>query len=136
MYKTIVVPIDLSHQEKAASMIDAARLLGDKDGKIVLLNVIEELPASVAAELPGGWLDKTHKDVWSALDVLAKAHDLKAVPEVRNGAAHSVIISFAEENDVDAIVIASHKPGLQDYFLGSTAARVVRHAPCSVHVLR
>jgi universal stress protein F len=25
---------------------------------------------------------------------------------------------------------------LQDYFLGSTAGRVVRHAQCSVHVIR
>ena len=36
----------------------------------------------------------------------------------------------------DCIVIGSHKPGLIDYLLGSTAARVVRHAPCAVHVLR
>ena len=32
--------------------------------------------------------------------------------------------------------IASHQPGLQDYFLGSTAAKVVRHATCSVLVMR
>ncbi len=37
---------------------------------------------------------------------------------------------------VDCIVIGSHKPGLSDYLLGSTAARVVRHAPCAVHVYR
>ena len=36
----------------------------------------------------------------------------------------------------DLIIIASHKPGFQDYFLGSTAAKVVRHAPCSVLVVR
>ena len=40
------------------------------------------------------------------------------------------------ETDTDCVVIASHRPGLQDYLLGSTAARVVRHAACSVHVLR
>jgi universal stress protein F len=33
-------------------------------------------------------------------------------------------------------VIASHRPGIQDYFLGSTASRVVRHANCTVHVMR
>ena len=42
----------------------------------------------------------------------------------------------AEDDKVDLIIIASHKPGLQDYFLGSTAARVVRHASCSVLVVR
>ena len=34
------------------------------------------------------------------------------------------------------IVIASHDPGLADYLLGSTAGRVVRHAHCSVLVVR
>ncbi|WP_170501927.1 universal stress protein, partial [Ruegeria atlantica] len=37
---------------------------------------------------------------------------------------------------IDCIVLASHKPGMKDFFLGSTAALVVRHARCSVHVLR
>jgi len=37
---------------------------------------------------------------------------------------------------VDLIIVGSHKPGLQDYLLGSTAARVVRHAMCSVLVGR
>ena len=40
------------------------------------------------------------------------------------------------ETNADLIVINSHKPGVEDYFLGSTASRVVRRAPCSVLVLR
>jgi nucleotide-binding universal stress UspA family protein len=46
------------------------------------------------------------------------------------------IIDVAVQKNADCIVIGSHKPGLIDYLLGSTAARVVRHAPCNVHVLR
>ncbi|WP_371932559.1 universal stress protein [Pararhizobium sp. IMCC21322] len=46
------------------------------------------------------------------------------------------MVEYAESNGVDCIIIASHRPGLQDYFLGSTAARVVRHAHCAVHVIR
>jgi nucleotide-binding universal stress UspA family protein len=42
----------------------------------------------------------------------------------------------AEEKGADLIIIASHRPGLKDYFLGSTAAKVVRHAKCSVLVIR
>ena len=34
------------------------------------------------------------------------------------------------------IVMASHDPVLSDYLLGSVAARVVRHAHCSVLVAR
>ncbi|MEP4424264.1 MAG: universal stress protein, partial [Nitratireductor sp.] len=50
--------------------------------------------------------------------------------------AASGILAVAKEKQADVIVIASHKPGLQDYLIGSTAARVVRHAACSVHVMR
>ena len=46
------------------------------------------------------------------------------------------ILDYAEKNEIDCIIVASHRPGYQDYFLGSTAARVVRHATCAVHVLR
>ena len=36
----------------------------------------------------------------------------------------------------DVIVMASHQPKFSDYLLGSTAARVVRHAKCSVLIAR
>ena len=56
--------------------------------------------------------------------------------EITRGQAHHAIIEFAVKHGHDCIVIGSHKPGLVDYFIGSTAARVVRHAPCAVHVHR
>ena len=59
-----------------------------------------------------------------------------AHPVVITGHASRAIMDYAHDNDCDCIVIASHKPGLEDYFLGSTAARVVRHSRCNVHVLR
>ncbi|MDH3475684.1 MAG: universal stress protein [Rhodospirillales bacterium] len=36
----------------------------------------------------------------------------------------------------DLIITGSHKPNVSDYLLGSNAARVVRHASCSVFVVR
>ncbi len=57
-------------------------------------------------------------------------------PMLVKGHSARTIIDYANEHDIDCIVIGSHKPGLSDYFLGSTASRVVRHAPCAVHVQR
>jgi nucleotide-binding universal stress UspA family protein len=45
-------------------------------------------------------------------------------------------VKYASENGYDCIVIASHVPGFENIFLGSTADRVVRHAKCAVHVIR
>jgi nucleotide-binding universal stress UspA family protein len=53
-----------------------------------------------------------------------------------SGHAGRGIVEYADANDVDCIIIASHRPGLQNLFLGSTANRVVHHAKCTVHVLR
>ena len=47
-----------------------------------------------------------------------------------------MILEYAKKIEADLIVIASHRPDLLDYFLGSTAARVVRHAECAVLVDR
>ena len=55
---------------------------------------------------------------------------------LREGNPANEILALAEESGADCIVIASHRPGFGDYLIGSTAARVVRHAPCSVMVLR
>ncbi|MDH3579427.1 MAG: universal stress protein [Hyphomicrobiales bacterium] len=136
MYKTILVPIDLSDAERGKPMIEIARKLGDKDGKIVLINVVEDIPGYVAVELPKELLVKTREDAHEALKAMAKAGGIKADVEVRSGSPRTAILSLAEEKDADLIIIASHRPGLQDYLLGSTAARVVRHAKCSVLVVR
>ncbi|MFQ5760821.1 MAG: universal stress protein, partial [Acidiferrobacterales bacterium] len=42
----------------------------------------------------------------------------------------------AEKAGCDLIVMASQRPELKDYLLGPNAARVVRHANCSVLVAR
>jgi len=55
---------------------------------------------------------------------------------IRSGHASNTILAVAKERGADLIIIASHRPGLQDYFLGSTASKVVRHANCSVLVVR
>ena len=55
---------------------------------------------------------------------------------LRHGSAGSAILEAAAEHGVDLVIIGSHKPGMADYFLGSTAGRVVRHAQCPVLVMR
>ena len=46
------------------------------------------------------------------------------------------MLEVAEEIKPDQIVIGAHRPGLQDFLLGPNTARVVRHAKCSVNVIR
>ena len=134
MYKTILVPIDLSHPEQGSKTLAIARQIGEKGGRVVALYVNADIPGYVAAELPEGLLEKNLIESRAELDMLADK--AAAETEIRSGHPPTKILECAEKIGADLIVIASHRPGLRDYFLGSTAARVVRHAPCAVLVDR
>jgi nucleotide-binding universal stress UspA family protein len=134
MYKTILVPIDLAHPEHGKEMIELAKAVAQDNARIVLLNVMEAVPSYVVAQLPAGLHAEQAKKAKAALADLAR--ESGAEVDVQSGHAPSAILEEAQRIGADLIVIASHRPGLQDYFLGSTASRVVRHAPCAVLVHR
>ncbi|MGD2172045.1 MAG: universal stress protein [Gammaproteobacteria bacterium] len=136
MYKTILVPIDLAHVAEGKAIIDVAEQQAAEGAKIILLNVIEDIPNWAAAEIPKEIVDQSRENVRSEIEGIASASGIKMDTEIRNGHASNTILEVAKERDADLIIIASHRPGLQDYFLGSTASKVVRHANCSVLVVR
>jgi len=136
MYRTIIVPIDLSQETKGRRILDLAVRLGGEDARIILANILEELPGYVAIELPAGLVEQSRKDAEEKLKAIAGEAGVKAEIVVRSGHPGNQILELAEETKADLIIVASHRPGLQDYFIGSTAGRVVRHANCSVLVTR
>lgn len=136
MYKTILVPIDMSHIAEGKANIDLAAEHAAAGASIILLNVVEEIPNWAAVELPAGLLEKSLEASQSELKAIAAAAGLKVEVDVRTGHSYNTILDVAKEKKADLIIIASHRPGLQDYFLGSTASKVVRHANCSVLVVR
>ncbi|WP_170413442.1 universal stress protein [Ruegeria arenilitoris] len=134
MYKKILVPMALDH-DISHHTLEVARALTAEGGEIVALHVYEMPQGSVSA-----YLDKemVAEGFRAAARVLKeKTEDLEGIqPEIVKGHTARSIIDYANSNNFDCIVIGSHKPGLSDYFLGSTASRVVRHAGCAVHVHR
>ncbi len=135
MYKNILVPIDVSHQERHELAVKAARVLADEGAKITALSVVEPIPAYVGISGMMPEIDSQVKEtVRESLEGFAAGHGVETI--VLHGSPGTEIVEYAKETGVDCIVIASHKPGFGDFLLGSTAARVVRHADCCVHVLR
>ena len=65
---------------------------------------------------------------------IGDAADAKA--KVLFGHPGRLIPEYAKEIGADCIVVGSHKAEVGDYLLGATAARIVRHAACPVHVIR
>ena len=136
MYKNIIVAVDLAHGEAGKALLNRARALIDQGGTIHLIHVLEDVPSYIAAELPRDLSERRQAEAKVELGLLAEGSDVETVTDVRSGAAASQILQAAEDNDADLIMIASHRPGLSDYFIGSTAARVVRHAQSSVLISR
>ena len=139
MIKTILVPIDVAQIEAGATALELARdLAKTHGGKFILLNVLEPVPGYVAAQIPAGIHEAALSDGAARLNEIVSEHGLPDTTEivVREGRPSTEILEYAKTTGADLIVIASHDPGLSDYFLGSVAARVVRHAHCSVLVAR
>jgi universal stress protein F len=136
MYKNILVPVALGDDSNGSALIAVANALKADGGQITLLHVIEELQGYVAMQLPQGLEAENVEYAKAGLEKLAQGVAGGAQTKVVSGHSGRTILDEAETMGADCIVMGSHRPGLEDYLIGSTAARVVRHANCSVHVIR
>lgn len=135
MYKNILVPVIFDHDHNTQASYEIAGALAADGAKFIVMHVLETIPSYASAEIPDTVLATVRQNAEKSLIQTAK--DLPgAVPLLVSGHAGRVIVDYAEEHGIDCIVMASHRPGFGDFFLGSTAARVVRQAKCSVHVIR
>ena len=136
MYNHILVPVALDHSERIEGAFKVASALLSEGGHITLARVFEDVPSYAQSYIPEGTLEAKRADALAALNEIALAHpDVREI-KVLHGRPGTAILECVDDQQPDCIVIASHKPGLEDYFIGSTAARVVRHAKCCVHVMR
>lgn len=141
MYKSILLPVDLGHKESwekaAPTAVGLAKLYGIK---IHVLTVIPDFGMAVVGTFfPANFADTAQKATKKELDSFVAANipgDLLAGSRVVSGTIYKHIITSADELGIDLIVMGSHRPEKVDYLLGPNAARVVRHAKQSVHVVR
>ena len=61
MYDTILVPIDLSHKHNGVKVAKIAKKLINNGGEIILINVLEDVPTYIEAELPQDLRENTKK---------------------------------------------------------------------------
>ena len=140
--KTILAPIDFSDGTKPviAESVALARATG---ARLVLLNVIQPLPAS-ASEF--GFAEATAKIAAAAVGSADRrlAHIQEQLREAgitvstfhAVGISGSTIIAGARELSADYIVIGSHGHGaFYDLIVGSTTSRVLKEATCPVLVI-
>lgn len=135
MYHNILVPISFDAERDSSAPLKLAQLLATPDAQVTLLHVVEHIPDYAISYMPSEYLLEARTAIQAELDGLAKQ-----LPNARGlvveGHSGRTILDWAEVNKPDLIIMASHRPGMQDLLLGSTATHVVRHAKCAVHVVR
>jgi len=136
MYKKIIVPVAGGQMEKGEFALKKAISLLDDDGEIFLLTVVERMPSYLSIEVPHEIMVGAMEDGRAKLASLRDNHGINATTELRIGSPAHEILALADEQKADLIIIASHVPDFSNYLLGATADRVVRHAKCSVLVVR
>ncbi|MEL7343760.1 MAG: universal stress protein [Pseudomonadota bacterium] len=135
MYKTILVPIAPDQERDSKGALGVARSLLADGGKIYAVAVIEPMPHYVDHVLTPAIRAERRSYVEGALaQKLGEASDVEA--RVLKGSPARTIQAYADEIKADLIVVASHRPEMSDILLGSTAAWLMRHSQCAVHVLR
>ena len=140
MFRTILAPIDLADLDVARPAIEKAVALANASGGALrLVNVQPLLPPSYMDYVPVGFDEAQRDEAKARLDELAAKVPLpreRVSSVVRIGGAYPEVLAEAEEWGADLIVIGSHRPAMATYLLGSNATTVVRHATCSVLVVR
>lgn len=137
MYQKILVPIDLAHVEKLDKAITTALDLAKHyKAEICLLGVSSNAPSSVAhtpAEF-GQKLEAFAQDLASKHGVTTKA-----VAQISHDPAVDIskqIVAQADAQGADAIVMASHVPGVADHIFASHGGYVASHSDLSVFLVR
>ena len=140
MYSNVLCAVDLEDEHSwKKSLPKAIELCGD-GGNLHLLHVLPEFGLSMISQyFPANFEQTTltaSKDALRAFIDERVPKNVSSRAIIAQGRAYEQILRIADEVGCDAIVMAAGHPDLAQYLLGPNAARVVRHATCSVMVVR
>ena len=140
MFKTILVPVDLAEVEAAKPAIDEAiELAQSSEGSLRLVYVRPVVPVTYMEFMPPAFEEEQQAEAEKTLAELASTVKLPAErvsAVVRFGSVYNEGLDEAEKTGADLVVVGSHRPTMATVLLGSNASTIVRHARCSVLVIR
>lgn len=145
----ILVPVDVEESRSWHNVLDPLRQYAKgNDVELTVATVVPELGTVIAQAAQAAPFTSTAPAQLreQALEVATERLD-RLIAEVgdefgkihkvtRSGSVYSEILATADDVSADLIMLISHVPDLGDYLLGPNAAKIVRHAKCSVFVVR
>ncbi len=139
MFKNILVPTDFLDKDHHALNI-ALKLCSIDNGKISLLHVIEVIQNTTFEEFEdfyGGLEKRSYKDLNAIIDILGTT-ETTIEPQVVYGNRTQEIVRYAEQNQVDLIIMKSHRIKLEDRSQGwgTISYKVSILAQCPVMLVK
>lgn len=144
MPRHILVPIDSSEQSRAALEHAVTEY---PEETVTAIHVLDPADQHVYGGIEGDSMidpeairvqrrEATEQLLEEAKE-RASAHDVTIDTEIQTGSTTRTIVDYAEDQDVDHIVIGSHgRSGASRILLGSVAETVARRSPVPVTIVR
>lgn len=140
MFRKILVPIDVAEPAIAEPGVHlAAQLAALTNGAVRMIHVLSTAPLNLQEFLPAHVsADRENAARAVMLEMAKKANVPMGLfsQTLRTGAASDEVLAEAKVWGADLIIVGSHSPSMSAYLLGSNAHNIVRHANCSVLVVR
>ncbi len=140
MFKKILVPIDIAEPTLAALAIGlAAELAAMTSAEVRAVYVLAALPYGLGVFLPPDLSENLDASARASLREIAAKAELPAGRSstlVRTGVAYHEVLAEARAWGADLVIVGSHNLSDSPTLLGSNAENIVRHADCSVLVMR
>ncbi len=149
MATKILVPVDLGDRETSDKVLaEGVGMAEHQSAQLMVMTVVPDMISgidyryAIRGEMGGSEDYDLKKIVSDALEQLneyvsgSTPKGMTVETIARHGTVYAQILDVADEIGADQIVIGAHRPQLADYLLGPNTSRVVRHAKCSVSVVR
>jgi nucleotide-binding universal stress UspA family protein len=134
----ILFATDFSEHSEAAGLY-AAGLARDSGAKLLVVHVVQPpTPYGAAGPFVDTFVNHDHSLFQQMLEEAVPSSDAVAgESHLLSGNPAAEIVRFADENDVDLIVLGTHgRTGAARLLMGSVAETVVRRASCPVLTIR
>lgn len=142
--RSILVPVDFSEHARLA-LWHARALAADFDARLILVHVLEERMHPAFYNTGAFSIYDLQPDIEEkARRQLERFYEQSDGPSgtgvtyiIQPGHAAREIVRVAEQEGAEMIVMASHGlTGLDHFFIGSVAEKVLRRAPCPVFAIK
>ena len=141
--KSILFPTDFS--EGSAQALQYAVDMSKRYGaKLHVVHIIYDITKATGWYVPHVSTDKMYQEIQEGAKKELDRFAVKELAEVKDvertvitGVPHEEVINFAKKHKIDLIIMGTHgRKGIDRILFGSTAAQIVRFAPCPVLTVR